>query len=267
MKLEILISCMNQEDDSLVGRSCITGDAVMINQCCRNGQRAAATERGTVRIFDETDRGLTKSRNLAIEKATADVCMLCDDDETFVPGYEEKILGAYEACPQADIIIFKMVNRKPSFQDRIMRLKFPQTMKVSSWQISFRRESLLRSGVRFDELLGAGTGNGAEEELKFLLDAQKAGLRIWYVPEEVAAVAQGASTWFAGYDARFFYNRGATTRYILGAPLAFAYAIYYVLRKKQLYGENLTAFQAFCAIMRGMRENKICKQEKERRNV
>lgn len=267
MELEILISCMNQEDDSLVERSCITGNGVMINQCDRNGQRIVATRRGTVRIFDETGRGLTKSRNLAIERATADVCMLCDDDETFVPGYEEKILDAYEAYPQADIIIFKMVNRKPSFEDRAMRLKFPKIMKVSSWQISFRRERLVRSGVRFDELLGAGTGNGAEEELKFLLDAQKAGLEIWYVPVEVAAVAQTASTWFAGFDERFFYNRGATSRYILGAPLAFAYAIYYVLRKRALYSGNLTMSRAFRATMRGMWDNKIAKQAKEREGV
>ncbi len=32
------------------------------------------------------------------------------------------------------------------------------------------------------------SGNGAEEELKFLLDCQRAGLRIYYVPTGIAAV-------------------------------------------------------------------------------
>lgn len=267
MRLEILISCMNQEDDLLAEKSGITADAVVINQCGRKGQRTVATQRGTVRIFDEMGTGLTKSRNLAIERATADVCMLCDDDESFVPDYESRILQAYEACPQADIIIFKMTNWTPSFRDRKMRLKFPQTLKVSSWQISFRRERLLQSGVRFDELLGAGSGNGAEEELKFLMDAQRAGLEIWYVPVEIAAVAQEASTWFAGFDARFFYNRGATTRYILGMPVALAYAFYYLLKKKKKYDGNLSVLQALSAMLRGMLENPIARQAKERETV
>ena len=133
-------------------------------------------------------------------------------------------------------------------------------MHVASWQIAFRRENLLRSGVRFDELLGAGTGNGAEEELKFMTDCEKAGLQIYYAPVEIATVAQTESTWFAGYDEKFFYNRGATTRYILGAPLAVAYALFYVIKKRQMYLPYITPPKALGAIFRGMWDNKIGKQ-------
>lgn len=260
MKLDILLSCMNQQDDRLICNSRITGNAVVINQCGNNNLRSWKTEGGTVRWFDSDTRGLTVSRNLALEKSDADVCLLCDDDEIFVPDYEDLICKTYEALPQADVIIFKMVGRAASFEDRIMELKFPRTMHVSSWQISFRRESLLRTGVRFDELMGAGTGNGAEEELKFLVDCQKAGLKIWYVPEEIASVAQTESTWFKGFDETFFYNRGATTRYILGWPLAAAYAIYYVIKKRPMYAGDISPQKAFDAICRGIRENRIGKQ-------
>ena len=256
MKLDILMSCMHQRDDTLVRSSRITGSAVVINQC----DREEFAEYGPVRMYSTTQRGLTKSRNMAISKSDADVCLLCDDDEVFVEGYEGAILKAYEQLPQADVIIFKMVNRAPSFSDEVQRLRFPKTMKVSSWQISFRRESLLKSGVRFDELLGAGTGNGAEEELKFLTDCEKAGLKIYYVPTGIATVAQTESTWFSGFDARFFENRGATTRYILGWPAASLYALYYVLRKKKLYESQISSVDALRAIFRGIRENKISKQ-------
>lgn len=212
MKLEILMSCMHQSDDALIQRSAITGDAVVINQCDRDGYTEYDTPNGRARMFFTKQRGLTKSRNAAIEKSEADICLLCDDDEVFVPGYEAKMIDAYEKLPQADVIIIKMVNRPPSFADETIRLRFPKTMKVSSWQISFRRDSLVRTGVRFDELLGAGTGNGAEEELKFLRDCEKAGLQIWYVPVEIASVGQTESTWFQGFTEQFFVNRGATTR-------------------------------------------------------
>ena len=197
---------------------------------------------------------------MAIQNARADICLLCDDDEIFASDYENIILNAYHLLPQADIIIFKMENRQPSFPDRIMRLRFPKTLKVSSWQISFRREKLLKTNIHFDELLGAGTGNGAEEELKFLLDCQRAGLQIWYVPEIIASVAQTESTWFEGFNETFFENRGATTRYILGTGLSAVYAIYYIVRKKNMYSKTIPPKEALKAIFRGIHENKISKQ-------
>lgn len=265
MTLEVLMSCMHQQDDKLVQNARLTGDVLIINQCDQDGYAEYDTQTGRVRMFFSKERGLTKSRNMAIEKARADVCLVCDDDEVFVPGYEEAILKAYKENPQADLIIFKMVNRPPSFADRVMRLRFPQTMKVSSWQISFRRERLLSSGVRFDELLGAGTGNGAEEELKFLLDCERTGLRIYYVPVEIASVAQSSSTWFGGFDETFFENRGATTRYILGTGMASVYALYYILCKKGLYQQTIAPGQALRATFRGIRENKISKQAVEKK--
>lgn len=256
---------MHQSDAALVYASNITGSCVVINQCDREDYAEYLTEKGTVRMFSTRQRGLTKSRNEAVRNARADICLLCDDDEVFVSNYEALILDAYRQLPQADVIIFKMANRQPSFPDEIKQLRFPQTMKVASWQISFRREKLLRAGVLFDELLGAGTGNGAEEELKFLLDCQRAGLQIWYVPEVIASVAQEVSTWFGGFNETFFENRGATTRYILGAPLASVYALYYIVCKKKLYCETISPKKAMKAIFRGIRENKITKQAAQKK--
>lgn len=263
MKLDILMSCMHQVDDTLIRASHIYGDVVVVNQCDTDGFSQYPTREGVARIFSTKQRGLTKSRNMAIWNSDADVCLLSDDDEVFAPDYVEKVLGAYESLPQADVIIFKMENREPSFPDRIMRLRFPKTMKVSSWQISFRRQRLLDAGVWFDELMGAGSGNGAEEELKFLTDCEKAGLQIWYVPETIAAVAQQSSTWFEGFTERFFEDRGATTRYILGAPLACTYGVYYVVKKRHMYAETITPAQAMKATLRGIRENKITKQARQ----
>jgi glycosyltransferase involved in cell wall biosynthesis len=262
MKLEILLSCMHQTDDTLLHRSHITGDVLMINQCDLNLEYTGKTQHGTARIVSTTTRGLTKSRNMAIAVSDADVCLLCDDDESFVADYEKRILHAYRTVPEADLIIFKMCNQPTPFRDQIRELRFPWIMSVSSWQISFRRESLLRTGVRFDELLGAGTGNGAEEELKFLMDCRKAGLKIIYVPTQIASVWQTESTWFDGFTKQFFINRGATTRYILGLIPAFLYAIYYVIKNRTKYRKYLTPLQAFCALLHGMRENKVTKQRK-----
>ena len=237
MTLEVLLSCMHQKDFSLVEASRLTGDVLIINQCDREDFAQVPTKTGTARMFSTRERGLTRSRNMAISKSTADVCLLCDDDEVFVPDYEKIITGAYEKLPKADVIVFNMANRPASLGNRVRQLHFPYTCRVSSWQISFRRQSLLRSGVRFDTLLGAGTGNGGEEELKFLTDCRRAG------------------PWFHGYTQTYFENRGATTRYILGLPLAFVYAAYYAVSKRSLY--TFSPWQAFKATCRGMKGNRI----------
>ena len=266
MKLEILLSCMHQCDTSLVERSEITGDVLLINQCDHEGYCESPTREGLARMISTCERGLTRSRNMAIDHSTAELCLLSDDDEVFVPEYEKRIISAYEALPEADVIIFKAVNRPKNFEERVHPIRFPQTMKVSSWQISFRRERLNQAGIRFDVLLGSGSGNGAEEELKFLLDCQRAGLSIWYVPVEVASVAQEKSAWFAGYDEKFFYNRGATTRYILGFWTALLYGLYYVVRKKKMYDSQIRPVTAMKAIFRGIMENRIAKQARNAKN-
>jgi glycosyltransferase involved in cell wall biosynthesis len=261
MKLEVLVSCMHQKDDALVARSNITGNVLVINQCDTEDYKEYPTKKGIAKIYSTCERGLTKSRNMAIEKSDADICMLCDDDEVFCDDYAQKIICAYKNFPQADVIIFKMVNRPCSLGNAPKRIKFPKTMKVSSWQISFKKESLIKTGVRFDPLLGAGTGNGAEEELKFLLDCQKAGLKIYFVPQEIASVGQTQSTWFSGFNEQFFINRGATTRYILGFFPACLYAIYYIIKKHGEYGRQISLFKATKAIFRGIIENKISKEK------
>lgn len=277
MNLEVLMSCMFNDGVNLVNNSNITCDAVVINQCDVNDYLEDHTDNRTVRVFSVTDRGLTKSRNLAISKSTADVCLLADDDELFVPNLEAGVTDAYESLPDADIIIFKMKGRESSFSDKVQELKFPKIMKVSSWQISFRRKSLLESGLRFDELMGSGTGNGAEEEFKFLTDARKLGLKIYYVPFEIAEVDQkyyvpsdeaelsdGKSQWFSGFDERFFENRGSTTRYIMGAPLAVVYAVYYCLKKRNLYNRDITTKMALISILRGIRKNRLGRLRKSK---
>ena len=263
MKIDVLLSCMGQSGADLVDRIGITGSCVAVNQCEKEGERMLD---GRIHWIDSPERGLTRSRNRAVKASRAEVCLLCDDDEVLAPDYQQIIRRAYACCPDADVIIFRVGGWNAPLGDRVRRLRFPQTMHVGSWQISFRRERLLSAGICFDELLGAGTGNGAEEELKFLLDCQRAALRIYYVPEEVARVDHGPSTWFHGFTPRFFYNRGATTRYILGPGPAAIYGVYYAVKKRSLYRRELSLRQALRATFRGICQNPISKQKRKNIN-
>ncbi len=261
-KTEILLSCMFLSDSKeMIKRSHITSDTVIINQCDEENYKEENICNALLRTFSVTDRGLTKSRNLAISKSQADICIICDDDEIFNEGYEKAVLSAYDALPDADIIIFDMVDRPLKWGNSIKRLGYIDLMSVSSWQITFRREKLLASGVLFDENMGAGSGNGAEEEFRFLTQCRKAKLRIYHYPFRLASVAQTQSTWFKGFDEEFFVNRGNTTRYIMGLPLSVLYAAYYAFAKrKQLSGMSM--LRAFSYTVKGIKENRLTKLKK-----
>lgn len=261
-KTEILLSCMFLSDSKeMIKRSHITSDTVIINQCDEENYKEENICNALLRTFSVTDRGLTKSRNLAISKSQADICIICDDDEIFNDGYEKAVSSAYDALPDADIIIFDMVDRPLKWGNSIKRLGYIDLMSVSSWQITFRREKLLASGVLFDENMGAGSGNGAEEEFRFLTQCRKAKLRIYHYPFRLASVAQTQSTWFKGFDEEFFVNRGNTTRYIMGLPLSVLYAAYYAFAKrKQLSGMSM--LKAFSYTVKGIKENRLTKLKK-----
>ena len=258
LSFEILLSCLNSNVKEIVKNSQFESDVLVVNQCDKDSCGVFMEKYGRITVYDVNDRGLTKSRNFAIEHSEADICLLCDDDEKFRKGYKKKIIRAYEKIKEADVIIFNIGNRPAKFPKKVRRLEYFDLMKVSSWQISFRRESLLKKGIRFDEDMGAGTPNGAEEEFKFLTDCRKAGLKIFYVPVVIADVAQESSTWFTGYDEKFFVNRGNTTRYIMGLPLSLLYAFYYAFAKRKNFGK-ISWLKAFSLICKGIFENRFKK--------
>ena len=277
MNLEVLISCMNQQDMKISEETGIQTDALIINQLpqseilneIKSDQKTSGVQSQphmNIRMLNTNTRGLSKSRNLAIQHAVGDVCLLCDDDEQLDSSYEKIILKAYEALPDADIICFRIANQPSRLKQKTQRLTKWTAMRIASWQITFRRESILKSGIRFDEDMGAGTGNGGGEEVKFLRDCIKAGLKAYYVPKSIGTVAQTESTWFKGFDRDFFYKRGITNRYMLGLPLSILYAAYYTFVKKDLYKDYVTPWQSFKYTLDGIIANDIAKQKKRRMN-
>ena len=262
LSLEVLISCMNQTDMSLVSKSNITSDVLIINQCGRNAEMITEIrENQKIRRLDVNQRGLSNSRNTALENAKGDICLLCDDDEAMENGYDQCILNAFKEIPKADVIVFQISNQRSKLKDKIYKLSRLECLRVSSWQIAFRRNAVLNANVQFDPWLGAGTEQGCGEENKFLLDCMKCGLKIYHCPTVIASVKQEVSTWFHGYDSTFFYQRGKVTGYILGRPTAMLYAAYYACNKKSVYEKYCSFGEALCCMLKGIWSKESGKME------
>lgn len=175
MKVEVLISTMNQEDIySLMSKMNIQTDAVVINQCEKNGYEEIEYKGKKIRIFNCAERGLSKSRNKAIKESKADICIIADDDMTYVDNYEKLIINGYLENKVADILAFYVAD---SNSKNMMRKKFKinylTSMKLKSVQLTFKRNSICEKKVFFDNDFGTGTENYMGEENIFLFDCIK----------------------------------------------------------------------------------------------
>ena len=104
MSLEVLLSCMNQEKFSIIEDSNLTNiDTLIINQCNREEEIILDDKH---RVINTMTVGLSVSRNIGLENARREICLLGDDDETFVDGLEDIFLNAYKRIKNADIISF-----------------------------------------------------------------------------------------------------------------------------------------------------------------
>lgn len=109
MSVEILISCMYQNDFSIVKKSNIQSDAIIVNQTNIDKVEIKEYDFGIVKMISTTERGLSKSRNMALKNSTADFCVICDDDEVLTDNYVEMVEEAYNQT-NADVIVFASKN-------------------------------------------------------------------------------------------------------------------------------------------------------------
>ena len=247
---------MHLKDKSILNELGITGNAIVINQCDRELDESMDEGGRTVRFVSTTDRGLSKSRNLAVRLAGGGICAYCDNDVKYHADYENRIMRAYERHPDADIIVFFI--RRPERQEPIIngeaRLGYLKSMKIFSPEITFKKESLERVSLRMDESFGAGARYGMGEENIFLFDAKRLGLSVWYVGEELASLIPNESTWFKGYDKRFFINRGAGYYRMSKAGFIFL-VLQFAVRKYPLYSKDgIGLFSAVKYMLEGKRE-------------
>lgn len=257
MQLEVLVSCMGQTDYSIIHKSRLTGDVLIVNQCQEESKKQVNNGNQRIRMVSTKQRGLSNSRNLAIHLSDRDICLLCDDDEVFEPDYESIILDSFQHLEKADIIAFQVENKITRLSNRIQKVGYLKSLRLSSVQLAFRRTSILSRQLKFDTLLGAGSGNGSLEESKFLWDCLKAGLKIYYVPKPISVLQSNSSTWFNSYDDIFFRQRGAATRYMMGLILSMAYGVYYLLAKYRLYRNTISFLCAARALFGGILGKRI----------
>ena len=259
--IEVLVSTMNQKNyQSLIDKMNIKGKCIIINQMLDNNvELPKKIDNEKVKFLSYSEKGLSKSRNKAIENADAEICIVADDDMYYEDDVLKKVEKAYETYPDADIIAFDIDNEDKTKRKKILnqgKVNFTKSMKISSVQITFKRKSILEKHIRFKENFGAGANYDFGEENIFMAECLRKGLKIYYIPQKIATLLMDTeSTWNREQTKEHYQIQGAVY-YEMSNYLYPALILQFTLRKKWLYGKYLKPNQVMKYMFEGVKKYK-----------
>ncbi len=239
IELEILIATMNRTSldflsKMFLGLNYLDFNVLIVNQTSKD--KLLKSEHSNIRVINSFNKGLSKSRNIAINNAIKPICLLADDDVVFVDGFKEKILDAHSSF-NFPIITFQTLTTqnnlywnyptKPTFHNEYIRNK---TLSV---EITFKKDKL--KGLDFDERFGLGATFEDGENYIFLSEAKKKGLQLWFVNETLSIHNPISSSDEVESD-RLLYAKSAIHFYKYG-NLAYFWVfkfVFFIYRKKHI---------------------------------
>ena len=259
MSLEVLVSTMNQVDHSLIDKMKIQSDAIIINQCDKYNYEELNIDNNSIRIYSLNEKGVGLSRNNALMRSRADICLFSDDDVSYMNDYKEEVINAFEENPKADIIVFNVpstnVDRPEYIINKYRRVRFHNCMRYGKFRIAARVDSIKASNTYFSLLFGGGAKYGSGEDTLFLTESLKKGLRIYASPTQIGTVTHNDSTWFKGYTEKFFKDKGALF-YSISKLWSKLLCLQFALRRRSMFENDKNWREAYKFMIQGIADYK-----------
>lgn len=233
--LEILCVTMHQTDFIKIQQMNIHSDVFFANQADKTAYEELEFEGHKARMLTTDTRGVGINRNMCLQYAKGEICLFADDDVTYCDDMEEKVLAEFAAHPDADIMIFHL-----DAGEQRKQISYPQTKKCRGlyrmpWgavRVAFRLSAVRKANMWFTTLFGGGCIFPSGEDSMWLTEARRKGLTFYVSKETIGNVDMSMSSWFTGYDERFFFGKGACCAAMHGA-MAGLWSQYYLLRYRK----------------------------------
>ncbi|OBX27039.1 hypothetical protein A9996_01230 [Gelidibacter algens] len=189
-------------------------EIIIVNQT--DEDKLLVSNRSNVKVINSFERGSPTSRNLAIRNATADVCLMGDDDIVYQSNLKQQIEAAYLKHPEAAMISFQAINE----QGQLFADYFPEGLhtkkslkKIYTWVISFKRELFKEKEVYFNHYFGVGSVFKGETEYAFLRNAYDKSLRMIHVAKIIVQHPNENSGGQMGSDNALFARSALAHRF------------------------------------------------------
>lgn len=251
MKINVYISTINNTYSNINFKRLLVENLTIINQRPVDlSNKYKETLIDNVTWVDIDQKGLSMSRNFAIEHADSSYVYLTDDDVEIYKGFEKTISEVATEYSEYDVLAFKIdgLNDYETEKD----ISYRKSLSLSSVQLVYKLDFLHKYHLRFDERFGTGSKYSMGEENIFLFDALKSDAKIKYLPIEIGKLHDSESTWFKGFNQKYFFDRGATYARMFGKPVGFLVSLAFCAMKFKLYKETINPFKAYKSMVRGI---------------
>lgn len=258
MKLQVLVAAVDQEVNKLAERMNLESEAIIVNQCDHFDYCEYLHGGRQIRCFSMAERGVGLSRNTALMRAEGEICLFSDEDIVFDPGYEELVLSEFERNKDADVITFNFrvdEKRATYYNEKPGRIRWYNYGRYPTFAVAARTEALRRKNVNFSLLFGGGARYSNGEDSLFLHDCLKKGLHIYAATAKLGQEMYRESTWFNGYNQKFFVDRGVLYHYLYGR-LARLFSLRFLLTHRNKMLKEISLMKAYRLMRRGIAEGK-----------
>lgn len=259
MTLETLVSAVKENTTTLASKMNLESDAIIVNQCNINAYEEYEYGGHCIRCYSFREKGVGLSRNNALMRAKADIILFSDEDIVYQNGYAEKILKAFETYSDADMLLFNMSvskERATYHTEKKTRIRWYNCGRYPTYSFAIRREKLHKSGITFSLLFGGGAKYSNGEDSIFIRECIKKGMKVYALPVLIGKEVARQSTWFHGYNEKFFFDRGVLYRYLYGI-MAKPFAMRFLLKHQDVFfqeGNEIPLKQAYKLMKQGMKE-------------
>lgn len=263
MDYQLLVATTNRKNDGLYSDMNIHSDAIIVNQSDFFDCQTVNKGEYSLLFYSFNERGVGLNRNTALLRATADIIQFADDDMIFTDTHREDVLREFEKHPEADAILFSVesLNKDRPLKKihKFGRVRKFQALKYGCARLAVRREALIYNNITFSLLFGGGAKYSSGEDTVLLQDCIRAGMKIYRSTVKVADIKQDESSWFKGYNEKYFFDKGVLFAAAL-PKLCYLYAVISAVKnKKGSYGKS----KIFRLYMQGIREFKNKKRGKK----
>ena len=213
-RLQVLIATMNMTDIiELCDKMHIASDALIINQSDSVRYECVFYHGYKIECYTFAERGLSRSRNNALLRCTGDILCIADDDMVYTDTYREDIINEFQKHPGADALVFNVTalndERSGKPIEKYARVGKRESREYGSVHIAIKKKALISKNVYFNTLFGSGAMYSCGEDTLFLKELIEKGLKLYKSPIKIASVDMSNSTWFRGYNEKYFKAKGA----------------------------------------------------------
>lgn len=213
-RLQLLVATMNLTDIiGLCDKMHIASDALIINQSDCVKYECLFYHGYKIECYTFAERGLSRSRNNALLRCTGEILCIADDDMVYTDTYREDIINEFQKHPEADALVFNVTalndERSGKPIEKYARVGKRESREYGSVHIAIRKRALIGKNVYFNTLFGSGATYSCGEDTLFLKELIEKDLKLYKTPIRIASVDMSDSTWFKGYNEKYFKDKGA----------------------------------------------------------